>query len=240
MGQEQSPHDYDDQPDLERTQPSPTRPPRRLDWRPVHYQSDRTGSPQETQPMKGAKPLLRRVSQPGPRRHRPPTEGAPAWLVGGLVGVLAAVILGLVLLFVLSRPSAKPKPTVTVFVVTPTATFAPRPTTAVPSLATVTLDADAEATAEAPAVTAPPPDVIGIGGYVRVVAPAGLSFRQTAGTDGAVIEYLDAGTVLEVIGGPQDVGDFTWWQLRKLDSGQEGWSAAGLGEDVFLEPAPAP
>ena len=79
-----------------------------------------------------------------------------------------------------------------------------------------------------------------MGGYVKVVAPSGLSFRQTASTDGTLIQVLQPDTVLQVIGGPQEAGGYTWWQLRTLDDGQEGWSAAGSGTDVFLEPASAP
>jgi hypothetical protein len=54
-----------------------------------------------------------------------------------------------------------------------------------------------------------------------------------------LIVVLDSGGTLEVIGGPQDADGYVWWQLRTAD-GQEGWSAAGSDEDVFLEPAPAP
>jgi hypothetical protein len=64
--------------------------------------------------------------------------------------------------------------------------------------------------------------------------------RQSPNTGAAVVDLLDAGAVLEVIGGPQQAEDFTWWQLRKSDDGLEGWSAAGSGADIFLEPAPAP
>jgi hypothetical protein len=230
MGQERPPQDYNnDQSDLERTQPSPTRPPRRLDWRPPDYQPGEVEPGHET-------PAVRRVSQPAPRRRRPPTEGAPAWVVGLGVGALLAVVLLLSVAFVLSRPPSQAEPTATIAVVTPTATLAPRPTFT--PLSQVT-DTPAPATEEAPAPT-PLPSVIAVGGYVRVAAPAGLRFRETASPDGTPIEILDVGSVLEVIGGPQEAGGLTWWQLRKLDDGKQGWSAAGSGEDVFLEPAPAP
>jgi hypothetical protein len=54
-----------------------------------------------------------------------------------------------------------------------------------------------------------------------------------------LVIVLDPGATLEVIGGPRDADGYVWWQLRLAD-GREGWSAAGAGEDVFLEPAPAP
>lgn len=224
MGQHQSPHDHNDQSDLDRTQPSPTRP-RQLDWRPPDYQS--AESTQES-------PSLRRTQRPAPRR-RPPTEGWPTWLVGlGIVGFLAVVVV-MGLLFVFSREPAQSQPTATVFVVTPTATLAPRQTFTAPPQ-----EVASPTPVEAATATAPPPDVIGVGGYVRVIVPSGLSFRETASTDGAKIQVLDTGTVLQVIDGPQESGGYTWWQLRKLDDGLEGWSAATSGEDVFLEPTSAP
>jgi hypothetical protein len=149
---------------------------------------------------------------------------------------LVAGILLLVVAFVFSRRSAQPEPTPTVMVVTPTATLIPRPTATPPTVSTDT--PEAAATAEAPA-TAPPSDTIGVGGYVRIAAPAGLSFRETPSTSGELVQVLDSGSVLEVIGGPQDADGYTWWQLRR-DDGKDGWSAAGSGEDVFLEPAPVP
>jgi hypothetical protein len=239
MGERQPPLDYNDPNDqsyLDRTQPSPTRP-RRLDWRPPDYRSSEVPPGQEIPPESGARPPLRRVSQPGPRRRRPPTEGAPAWLVGLGVGALLAVILLLGAIFILSRRPAESEPTATVKVVTPTATLPPRPTATTPAQVT---DTPEPTTEQAPAPTAPPPESISVGGYVRIVAPAGLSFRQTASTDGALIQVLDNGVVLAVIGGPEEAGGYTWWKLRKLDDNQEGWSAAGSGEDVFLAPASAP
>lgn len=233
MGQEQSPHDYNDRSndlsDLDRTQPSPTRPPRQLDWRPPDYQSGET-TPEE-------KPPVRRVQRPA-RRRRPPTEGAPAWVVGLGVGALLAVIVLLALAFVVSRPTPPPKASPTTDVRTPTITMAPRTTFTPPPQETAT--SASGAAEETPAATLPLPDEIGVGGHVRVVAPAGLKFRRSPGTAGELIQLLNVDTVLEVIGGPQQADELTWWQLRKLDDGQEGWSADSAGEDVLLEPAPAP
>lgn len=228
MGQEQPRPDYDDQSELDRTQPSPSRP-RQLDWRPTDYQSGGEGPEQETVPV-------RRVQRSSRRRRRPPTEGAPAWVVGLGVGALVAVIILLALVFLLSRGPGEPEATPTANVVTPTATLVPRPTFTPVAPATATLPA--EAAEETPA-TALPSDTISVGGYVRVAADAGLSFRQSPSTGGALIVILDPGATLEVIGGPQEADGYVWWQLRAED-GREGWSAVGLGEDVFLEPAPAP
>jgi hypothetical protein len=157
-------------------------------------------------------------------------------VVGLGIGALVAVIILLGLVFVLSRRPAEAELTPTANVVTPTATLAPRPTFTPAAQATVTSGADST---EEAAPTAPPSDTIAVGGYVRIAAQAGLSFRQSPGTNGPLIIVLDAGTTLEVIGGPQQVDGYAWWQLRAED-GREGWSAAGSEDDVFLESVPAP
>jgi len=230
MGQEQ---DYRDQSDLDKTQPSPPYAPRKLDWRPPDYQSGGAEPPPEMPPV-------RRVSRPEPRRRRPPTEGAPAWVVGLGVGALLAVIVLLVVAFVFSRRSTQTEtePSPTPVIVTPTPTLIPRPTNTIPSETTAT--PEAAATEEAAATLAPPPGAIAVGGYVRIAASAGVKFRASPGTGGELIELLNTGTVLAVIGGPQQTDDLTWWQLRKPDDSQEGWAAEKVGEDILLEPAPAP
>ncbi len=220
MGQHQTPQDHNDQPDLDRTQPSSTRP-RQLDWRPQDYQTDETEPP----------PMARRA----PRR-RPPTEGAPTWVIVLGVAALMGVCLVLGVLFVASRDQEQSLPTATAVIITPTATLGPRHTfTALPQETPTT--AVEQATV---AVTVPPPDVIAVGGYVRVVAPSGLTFRDAASTGGARLLILDSGSVLLVIGGPQEADGYTWWKLRKLDDGTEGWSAARAGDDILLAPASAP
>ena len=224
--------DHQDQSDLDKTQPSPTFSPRDLDWRPSDYQSGGDAPPPDA-------PSVRRVSRPEVRRRRPPTEGAPAWVVGLGVGALLAVIVLLVVAFVFSRRSnqAAAEPSPTPIIVTPTATLAPRPTA---TSATGAEPTEAAPTNDAAATIGAPTDTIAVGGYVKIVADSGLSFRQTASTTGALIQVLDSGSVLQVIAGPQEAGGYTWWQLRKLDDGQEGWSAQGTADQTFLSPAPAP
>ncbi len=93
-----------------------------------------------------------------------------------------------------------------------------------------------------PAEPSPSPQegVIHLGGYVRVIASSGLALRQDPSLDGVVLQFLPSGTVLEVVGGPEHVSGYTWWQLRKLDDGQRGWAAAGTDQDPFLELSSAP
>jgi len=225
-------NNQDDSFDAERTQP------RQLEWRPPEHRPDRSQVTQQARPA-GQGGLYDR------RYRRPPTEGAPTWLVFLVVGLLMAIIIALGAAFILSRKSREPasEPTaVLTFVPTRTTAGASAtpPATAPPEGATEepTSPVTQEPTGGATTPVAPPTQIT-VGGYVEVVAPAGLSLRQSANTTGALIEVMDTGTVLQVVEGPQQSGDYTWWKLRKAD-GTEGWSAGGSGEDVFLEATTAP
>jgi SH3-like domain-containing protein len=48
------------------------------------------------------------------------------------------------------------------------------------------------------------------------------NMRQEAGVGFAVLERLDNGTQVQIVGGPVDDGQFTWWQVR-APSGLQGW-----------------
>lgn len=78
----------------------------------------------------------------------------------------------------------------------------------------------------------PPPGVLARGrtAYVRrdVVDGLALRIRPSNDVDVPVQIYLDAGTAVEVIGGPVYTDGYTWWQVRAAN--QQGWCA---GE--FLE-----
>lgn len=75
-------------------------------------------------------------------------------------------------------------------------------------------------------ITGSPPEV----GADAVVIGAGdcLTFRSGPGTSQQPLSCQVDGTSGEVVGGPETVDDFTWWQLRDL-----GWAS---GE--FLQHAP--
>lgn len=225
-------NNQDDSFDAERTQP------RQLEWRPPEHRPDRSQATQQAKPMRQGGSYDRRY-------RRPPTEGAPTWLVFLVVGLLMAIIIALGAAFILSRKSREPasEPTaVLTFVPTRTiASASATPPATAPSEGPTAESTSAVTQEPTSGATTPvtPPTQITVGGYVKVVAPAGLSLRQSVGTTGALIEIMDTGAVLQVVEGPQQSGDYTWWKLRKAD-GTEGWSAAGSGEDVFLEPTAAP
>lgn len=50
-----------------------------------------------------------------------------------------------------------------------------------------------------------------------------LNVRTAPGTDAAIIDCLPDGTQLTILGGPQEAGGLTWWNV-KLQSGN-GWAA---------------
>ncbi|MGC9360253.1 MAG: SH3 domain-containing protein [Anaerolineae bacterium] len=51
---------------------------------------------------------------------------------------------------------------------------------------------------------------------------AGLNMRAGAGTGHAKVKTLREGAKVEIIGGPEDANDYTWWQVRDAD-GATGW-----------------
>jgi len=84
--------------------------------------------------------------------------------------------------------------------------------------------------------TAVAPDEL-TAGYYAVVANTdnlGLTLRGGPSTRNVVVDIVDEGTVVLVLGGPEEAENFQWWQLR-LDNGLEGWAVAN-----FLEPSAEP
>ena len=53
--------------------------------------------------------------------------------------------------------------------------------------------------------------------------PACLNIRTEPGTDKPIIDCLQEGTQLTVLGGPQEAGGLTWWQVQLTSGG--GWAA---------------
>jgi len=184
------------------------------------------------------KPPDPRESELKPRRSRrlrgDSQESVPwLWLGLGIVVTIVGVALALVLVTALlaREPLATSLPTPTIIRLTAPPTTAPtatadRPTpTPIPTLT--------------PAPTrdlSSPPDEITAGYYAAVsgTGTAGLTVRGGPSTNNVRLLRAAEGTLMLVIGGPEEGGDFTWWQVRLLD-GTEGWVA---GE--YLAPAAAP
>ena len=88
----------------------------------------------------------------------------------------------------------------------PTSTIAP---TVLPTVAGLSIGAKAK--------------VIGTGG-------SGLNMRSAAGTAHGRVKTLREGAIVEIIGGPTDADNLTWWQVRD-EAGITGWVAS-----KFLSP----
>lgn len=138
------------------------------------------------------------------------------WLIlsgVAIVSVFICAALGRSAVSTLTQVAPTPTPTATVL--RPTVTLVPTPTPA-----------------PTPTPTQPAPTTIAVGGYVAVVE--GVNFRRDPGRTAQIIRTLGNGEVLEVIGGPRDADELTWWQLRD-PNGTEGWAAAD-----FLQPTLPP
>lgn len=184
------------------------------------------------------KPPDPRESDLKPRRERRNRQdGAEPfpWLWFGLglavtgVGIVLALSLVNVLLAREPLETSVAPPTVIRLTAPPRAE--PSPTTALPTptpIPTLT-----------PAPTrdlASPPDEVTLGYYAEVsgTGEAGLTIRGGPSTDNVRVQRAAEGTLMLIIGGPEEGGDYTWWEVRLLD-GTEGWAA----ED-FLAPVAAP
>ena len=93
----------------------------------------------------------------------------------------------------------------------PLATFTPTPLT-------ITTPEEAVATAE------PTSAGLAIGGKATVSASSGLKMRSSPGTSASQVKTLSNGTVVEILDGPQEADDYTWWQVRD-EAGITGWVA---------------
>lgn len=176
----------------------------------------------------------------GPNRSRSSQEGWPRWMYFAVPALVVFVVVGMwwALFSPPSGPTetATPTPTRIVPLVQPTQAPTEQPT--LPLLPTATLvlptlppptptQEVASGTPEAEATEAPPrvPLTIGDKAVVCCTDGAGLRMRAGAGTGHPLVKTLPEGTVLEVVGGPQEANGYTWWQVRD-EVGTSGWVAA--------------
>lgn len=167
---------------------------------------------------------------------RPFNEREPIpwrWLGMGIIVTLAGLGLSLVILraflvrqplpvttleptviFLTAPPSPTPSPLSDVLLPTPVPTITPAPTLDI-SIA---------------------PESITPGYYAQVVNTddIGVTVRGGPSTSNVPLKVAPEGSILLILDGPTEGGDFFWWQVR-LDDGTEGWVAAD-----FLTPAAAP
>ena len=120
----------------------------------------------------------------------------------------------------------------------PTATFQiiiPTPTEEIPPTATPYVAPTEAPTPEPTDATVSQPGTIGVGVRVMIVGTGGngLNFRREPSTSAEKIRSLPDGTIYEVVGGPQENGGYTWWQLRDPSDGTIGW-----GVQNYMQPAP--
>jgi hypothetical protein len=134
---------------------------------------------------------------------------AAAIVLVGIMGLLSA--LGLGASVIAAAPTPTPTPTAT-----PTATATGTPTITPTATRTGTPTATASPTATMTGTATPlPPKAIVFGG-----GTAGVILRDAP--NGNLVAGLFHGQPLEVIGGPQRLGEQIWWQVRTAE-GREGW-----------------
>jgi hypothetical protein len=73
----------------------------------------------------------------------------------------------------------------------------------------------------------------------RVAAVDGTPLRLRSAPAGQMLTQLQQGTTFMVIGGPECVRDFLWWNIQLLD-GTRGWAAESDTEDYYIEPFTEP
>jgi hypothetical protein len=77
--------------------------------------------------------------------------------------------------------------------------------------------------------------VLAPGVVARVVAGGGLNMRDRADAKAKLIGRVLQSTLVTIVAGPTQAGDFRWWQVDN-GAGQVGWVAAGTAEDPWLVP----
>jgi uncharacterized protein YgiM (DUF1202 family) len=174
-----------------------------------------------------------------PPRSRSSQEMWPRWMWVAVPALVVVVGLGLYWALFSSPPETASTPSMTptmkVIESVPTqaptteATVSPLDLTptrpSLPPLATFTPTPLTITTPETPVATAAPTSAgLAIGGKATVAASSGLKMRSAAGTSASQVKTLANGSVVEILDGPQEANDYTWWQVRD-EAGITGWVA---------------
>ena len=140
------------------------------------------------------------------------------WILALVVLLLAAVACGLWAVYALrlQQPLGGPTPTPIIWTATPPPTSPPLPTPTMAPAATPTLPAE-----------------MAIGRYVQVVGTegVGVNLRQEPDVNSVrispdiAIGVAQEGEIFVLVGGPRQVAEYTWWQLRDPDNeARQGWA----------------
>ncbi len=176
-------------------------------------------------------PDPRNADEKRPRRLRQDSQEPIPWRWLGMGVVVTIVGIVIALSIANGMLSRTPLP---VSGVDPTIVVLTAPATAVPSVTAV-----AVAPTAIPTFTPIPtpdnaiaPNEITVGFYAVVVNTDdfGVTVRGGPSTSNVARVVADEGTVLLVIGGPEEANTFLWWEVQ-LQDGTEGWAAG-----QFLEP----
>ncbi|PJF22660.1 MAG: hypothetical protein CUN56_04895 [Phototrophicales bacterium] len=177
----------------------------------------------------------------------------PLWSLALMLFVVIGIAMGVVLLVIslgvqnTRNPNALPtQPAPVVIVSSPVPTERPAAFPASP--ATPTLPAQFRNLLQAPAdfslagpvlptvFISPTPIYIEIGVRVRVVGLSGdeLNIRDSAGIFGTTVLFrVPEGTIFDVVAGPLQVDNLSWWQLRDPnDPTRIGWAASQYLEAI--------
>ncbi len=169
-------------------------------------------------------------AEPPPERRRPPRGDRTGTLVRVLLSLFVIGLAALVVVMAVRNLGGEELPPTPSIVeeakVTPIiATFTPGPTATPVNVLPVASPTSAPA-------AQPVPTAVAIGVTAEVDAGGnGLNLREGPGLTFQVLALLPDGTRLEVLDGPQEVDGYTWWRVRTLDDGREGWVAGD-----FLRP----
>lgn len=80
-----------------------------------------------------------------------------------------------------------------------------------------------------------------VGRYAEVFVTddEGLSLQPQPGLHFKRLEFMPSGSIVEIIGGPQDADGYIWWQVRSA-TGKEGWAVEGADGLITLVPYSPP
>lgn len=172
-----------------------------------------------------------------PRRLRQDSQEPIPWRWLGLGLIVTVISIGLSLALVnslLARPPLEAAPIEpTLIVLTAPPSPIPSPTSPLPTPSPIPTFTPIPTPDTA---VAPPEITVGFYALVANTDGFGINLRGGPSTSNALIDLVDEGALVLVIGGPEadEANNRLWWQLQ-LEDGTEGWAA---GE--FLVPAAGP